>query len=97
MLLTLPGNQKRTRENYINWSALLPKDKQTICSLATCRTLSLSLSLSLLLPGSNMFFGFDFGVKIACDPHKLCNYFAYARLSKLYKYKLTGFHLQLVA
>lgn len=55
-MLTLAGNEKRG--NYINWSALLPKDKQTICSLATCLKSLLLFSLWRLpacQPGSNKF------------------------------------------
>lgn len=69
-----------TANSNINWSsALLPKDKQTICSrLAWEPTTPLASRPALVLR-------IDGGwcENSRCDLQELCNYFAYARLSKL--------------
>lgn len=80
------SNNQNNNSNNINWSALLPKDKQTICSLTRSGSQAAGIARGVLLPLAPL----ALGVKIVCDLSKLCNYSAYARLSKLNTHKLTA-------
>lgn len=86
------NNSNNIGSNNINWSALLPKDKQTICSLIRSGSQAAGVARGELLPLPLplALAPLAVGVKIVCDLSKLCNYSAYARLSKLNTHKLTA-------